>query len=388
MIPTKGCSFQIACRHALGITDSVVIAHSVAGCAHGAARMFMQSRTEDARLISTGIYEEDLIHGGESKLRAALNYALEQYHPSVVIVVAGCTPQIMSDDITGIISKVQSNISILSISAAGFDKKSTAAQPAKVLQAAASCMTQGKIIQNSVNLIGLFPDDYRMDSDLPVIRALLGPEVSVNAIYAFDSFEHICQIPNGALNVVWRGCEEDGVLLQSLFHTPYVVSDYPYGVEGTSRFLRTVFSCLGLSAEEKIRGLEETVYARLAPFHSHVSQLLGAPCAVIGTQTSGGSLTTMLREELGMCVKLFDTERYPDFSEIERQLAASPIAMLFGDSFAQGMARRLGIPLFRCCYPVTDRVTFGRKPYAGYTGFLNLLEDIINLAMEHDREEN
>jgi nitrogenase molybdenum-iron protein alpha/beta subunit len=384
MTPTHGCAFMGACRSALGISDSVVIAHSTAGCAHGAARLHMQQNMDDARLLSTDICEDSVIGGGTGKLREAIAYALEKYAPPVIFVVSGCTTVIMEDDAAGVAAEFDNtDTPIILISGAGF-AGSYKEGAANTLEALAARMRPSPKSPNSVNLIGLHSDDFLHRGDLSAIETSLGDQVSVNCVVAGDTYERIISAPGAALNVVFHGYERLAEYMKDKFGTPYATVEYPYGAAAASDFVRAVYGALGLSPGKRIRALEEHVYERLSPYVTHIRHLLNAPCAVIGNRLFGAAMKTFLESELGMCAELFCTDDIRDMREIEESLLSSPVAMVFGSSYTTYLSAKLDVPHFTFCYPVTDKLTISPKAYAGYAGCLYLIEDIINLAAEYD----
>jgi nitrogenase molybdenum-iron protein beta chain len=372
-----------ACRCALGITDSVVIAHSVAGCGHGVNRMHMQQDMDDTRLLSTGLYEDDIIGGGEKKLREAIRYALDVCNPSVVFVVCGCTPQIMEDDVAGIIAQMDTNVPLIALLAPGFQGNChTGTQNA--LLSLVGLIEPTQMRDKTVNLIGLFPDDFQMTGDVAQIKRLLSPFIHLNAIFPCAPLKAVRTMASASLNLVLPGFEEVGRYMKDTFGVPYLVVSYPYGLEASSRFAQQVYSFFGLSDDSLMRENEQTVLEKLLPFQSHIRQLLAAPCAVIGDSNQGVALQAFLDRELAMCVELFDTKDYGDLHEIEKKLADSPVALLFGDSFSKGIAQKMDIPHINYCYPVVDQITCSARGYAGYEGCLYLVEDIINTIIRYD----
>lgn len=381
MIPAEGCGLFGAYRCAIGIKDSAVLMHSVIGCSMGTLRNHFTSQMNDIRQMSTVLYERDIALGGERNLRKAIRYALGAFHASVLFVVVGCTPEIMNDDVEGVIHEFCSEIPIIPILAAGFRggcHVGTRAFYEKLM----TYMHKRTTVEKSVNLIGLFSDDYQIEQDLQQIRSLLGPDIKLNSILCCDSFERICAAPDAAWNLVLPGYEWIGEELQKRFGIPYCCISYPYGLAGSEHFIKTVYSLFAMDPTDRLREINEYATPKIAEIAPYVGNLFQIPCTVIGNQVFGAALSAMLGKELGMSVKFYSTEQGLDLAQVEKESLSDLSVMLFGDSLDGGIAQKCGIPLLRYCYPVSDQVRCSRKCYAGVEGFLFLLEDIINTAAE------
>ncbi len=123
---------------ALGIMcslpDTVVLLHGAVGCgscAHGVngnirvGRTARSGKPRDAVWLSTALNEIDVISGGEEKLVQAIRDADRDYTPQVILVVSGCLPGIIGDDIDGVATLVQPEVNarVLPIHCEGFKSK-------------------------------------------------------------------------------------------------------------------------------------------------------------------------------------------------------------------------------------------------------------------------
>ena len=92
-----------------------------------------------------------------------------------------------------------------------------------------------------------------------------------------------------------------------------------------------------------------------------------------------------LEREVGLDVEvLVDNAQLEDGHIFEEQVRGSNATMLFGSSFERRLATELNIPLLRYTYPIFDSVYITERPYTGYRGTMNILEDIINGVITHD----
>lgn len=71
-----------------------------------------------------------------------------------------------------------------------------------------------------------------------------------------------------------------------------------------------------------------------------------------------------------------------DFAEIEAAAAERKPDFLLGPSKGYAAARRLGVPLVRCGFPIHDRMGGHRILHVGYAGALSLYDAIVNTLLE------
>jgi len=387
-IPTLSCPLLGAYRGSAGVEGGVVVVHSITGCLYGAARPHIQSRWHDLPHLSTVVYENEVVMGGEARLRETIQWALDNYHPSVLFVVNGCIPEIIGDDMAAIASEFANGpVPVIALSAPGFNGDETTGL-LEVMRRLVGCMQAGTKRPHSVNLLGLCADDFQIDNDIKEMRSMLAPTITVNAVISYDNFENIIHAPRAEYNIVFPGFESIGELMQKEFDLPYKVLEYPYGMALSTAFIRESHALFGLDATKVTAQHEGELLRRLSPVANFVNNLGHIPCAVIGNRLFGGAMNHMLCDEMGMNVAFYDTSIYRDYYEIGKQLETGATCLIFGDTFSRGIAEKLDIPHISSFYPVLDRITCSPRTYAGYTGLSYLLEDIVNAAMncrENDR---
>ena len=386
-IPTLSCPMLGAYRGAAGIKDGAIVVHSIPGCLFGAARPHIQSHWYNMPHLSTVVYDNEVIMGGEQRLRETVHWAIDNFQPSILFVVTGCIPEIIGDDISAVIAEFNNcKVPVEAISTPGF-KDDEVKGLLELMHRLVNHMQVGEKRPKSVNLIGLCADDFQIDNDLKELRSMLAPEISINTVLCYDSYENIQNVPRAEHNIVFPGFETIGELIQEKFCIPYKVFEYPYGMEASSAFIRQSHALFGLESEATVVKHEEALLQRLSAISNYIDNLSNVPCAVIGNRLFGGALSHALSTELGMKAMFYDTSLNRDFYEIEKQIEISPACMIFGDSFSRGIAEKLKIPHVSCFYPVLDRMACSPRTYVGYTGLTYLLEDIVNMAMGFREEQ-
>ena len=110
--------------------------------------------------------------------------------------------------------------------------------------------------------------------------------------------------------------------------------------------------------------------------------MYGIPVAIIGDKARSAGMQHFLSEELGMKVVFFNDDCQADLADCCEKIKNSNAVLLFGSSFARGIANELGIPLIPLFYPVFDQIVLGYKPFIGVEGVLNIIEVIVNSFMQ------
>lgn len=381
MSASMGCKLFGACRTAISIKDAAVLIHSTAGCNWGTSVFHNPSRMKDVRQASSVLYEEDIIYGGGAALEKALDHMALFYDCSVVFVLTGCVAEIMEDDVEGILRGFPSQKPVLLVKAAGFkgDMASGVEDAMKIL---IDHMEVKKKRKNSINLVGIFSDDFKSDADIDSIKKLLGKDVDINTVIPYDSYTKILGAPEAALNVVLKGFEHAGEQMKQKFGIPYIAVNFPYGIEGSRDFAMTVAENLKLKADDCMEAMEKKAVEKLEMAYGYIHKLYGMPVAVKGDCARAPALRGFLENELGMNVEVLDTGcSGNDRNGFEGLVEDSNSVIVFASSYERGLAERLDIPLIRYTYPVFDSISVGNRSYAGFEGTVNLVEDMVNAVM-------
>ncbi|MCI2040437.1 MAG: nitrogenase component 1 [Clostridium luticellarii] len=377
------CGLFGAYRVVISIKDSVILIHSTVGCNWGTLAFHISSKINDIRQTSTVIYEEEIINGGEKILEEALKNAVKLYKAKIIYVITGCIPEIINDDAEKVISrfKQKNNLkNIFLLKEPGFSDEGVKGSK-NAFKLLIDEMIQKKIIENSVNLIGFFSDDYKIDSDLVNIENMLKDSVYINSIFPYDCYQNIMKIPSASLNVVLYGFEFVGEMLKQKFGTPYIIVSYPYGVAGSRIFVNKILGSLHIEVSGNFCGKEISSLELLNRFRPFADDFKGMPVAVLGDKARIYGLKNFLEIELGMFVDvLIDTEQKRDREIIRDEVIRSNSIMIFGSSFDRELANELDIPFLQYTYPVFDKFSISKSGYAGLEGAIFLLEDILNLV--------
>lgn len=377
------CRLFGAYRVVISIKDSVILIHSTVGCNWGTLAFHISTKINDIRQTSTVIYEEEIVNGGEKILEEALENTVKLYQGKVIYVITGCIPEIMNDDSRKVISnfKQKNNLeNIFLLNEPGFNDVAIKGMKS-AFKLLIDEMTPREIIKNSINLIGFFSDDYKVDSDLINIENMLKDSVYINSIFPYDHYHNIMRAPAAKLNVVLDGFEFVGEMLKEKFGTPYITVSYPYGIAGSRIFINKIMTSLSIGIPKSFYKKESISLELFNKLHSFVDGFRGMPVAVLGNKARIYGLKNFLEIELGMVVDVFiDTEQKKDREVIRDEMVRSNSVMIFGSSFERGLANELDIPFLQYTYPVFDKISISQSGYAGVEGMIFLFEDILNLT--------
>ncbi len=233
---------------------------------------------------------------------------------------------------------------------------------------------------NLINLIGFQEDVAGGKEDLEEIRSILHL-CNINTNVIPDSLERLKYAKHAALNVVFGYGIKLAQKMEREWGIPYVVIDYPYGVEGLKSFIETIHRHSGFNFDISQRIFDE-IYDRLKRYRDYLPLFYEASACVVGDLPRISGLSRFLEEELGMNVELaFETssaiekfgvpcskfvETYEAFAD---EMNNSDPKALFGTD----EERRIRSDTIVLAFPSFTRMSF--VPYMG-RGTLNLISDI------------
>ncbi|MFP3154474.1 nitrogenase component 1 [Lachnospiraceae bacterium ZAX-1] len=387
-----GCRIYGAHRVAISIKDSAVLLHSPVSCDYATLLGLAPSHNNDIRQACTYIVERDVIYGGARNLKACINKVMETFHYNILFIITSCIPELLSDDCAPIISKLMQESlypnakkPTLLVESPGFHGDEWSGT-LETLSQIIDLMEPKDIAPASINLIGFFQSDYKVDGDLKCIEQML-TGVTVNAVFPYDSYSRIMNVPAAQLNVVLHGFAPTGDKLKERFGTPYIELDYPYGISQSRSFVENVCSALGLNDFTKLARLEQYTLHRLQGAQYYIEQLFEMPVAVIGYPARVHSLHKLLKEELGMDTVVVVDRRSFSKDSLYDIIADSGATLLFASSYEASFAARLDIVFIEYDYPVLRRLSISENGYAGFSGYVNFIEDLINTLIERNFSE-
>jgi nitrogenase molybdenum-iron protein alpha/beta subunit len=156
---SEHCALAGATQAIAGIKGSSILVHGSAGCAWMArwARSDQALRTY-TQIIATNLLEHNIIYGAKDKAETAAKWILEQWNPSQLFILQGCSGSLISDplmEISKILEK-KHNIPIFCLDTAGFQGL-TATGADEVLSAVLERYAEKEETKKGyINLVGPF----------------------------------------------------------------------------------------------------------------------------------------------------------------------------------------------------------------------------------------
>jgi nitrogenase molybdenum-iron protein beta chain len=161
---------------------------------------------------------------------------------------------------------------------------------------------------------------------------------------------------------------------------PYVVVDYPYGVEGFKSFIEVISRHSNLKINHRV---SDVIIDKLKKYRDNLPLFYEVPTCIVGDLPRISGLSRFLERELGMDVELalatssakenFDvscTKLVNSYDEFYEELKSVPdIDVLLGTD----EERRIRSDTIALAFPSFTRMSF--IPYIGM-GTLNLISDI------------
>jgi len=368
----------------------------------------------------TNTGEQEVIFGGEDRLRQVIDGTLQVMDGDLFVVLTGCTAEIVGDDVAQVVGEYQSRgLPIVHAETGGF--KGTSYQGHELV--ASAIISQllkpaPQIIEGLVNVWSVVPyQDPFWGGDLEALHGLLaGIGLTPNVLFGFGSGGLAAwrKVPAAQFNLLvspWVGL---GIVqqLQEQFGTPFLhYPVFPIGARETSHFLKDVGQYAGLP-EATVSAFIETQEAafyhyleRASDFFLEFRYDLPGRFFTVADSLYALGISRFLVNDLGLLPgQQFVTDDppvehrdliagqfaslgpnvtagvtfTPDGGTVIRELRAyrhlhQPL--IIGSSWDKDIAVELDGYHLSIGIPVRDRLILDRS-YAGYRGGLRLAEDI------------
>ncbi|HBC94496.1 MAG TPA: nitrogenase [Pelotomaculum sp.] len=326
------------------IPDSVVLLHGAIGCgscAHSqnanvrSGNVQRGGKVKDALWMSTALNENDVINGGETKLEEAIREADRRYRPASIIVVAGCVPGIIGDDVDGVAAKLQPqvNAKILPVHCEGFKTKIWATAYDAVYHALGR-----NLLEEPEEILPIIPDEIadlkekyylertvnimnvssmgRVD-ELELDRLLRSLGLEVNFFPNFVHPEDIYKVTRAALSISTCPTHDDYFLkyLEEKFGIPYIARHMPIGINNTSSWIRDVAAFFGL--EQQAEELIANEVAELEEALGEFKKVFQGKKVYVSAGEMRALANSSLLTELGFEVMGIRAFHHDEFAEVE-----------------------------------------------------------------------
>ena len=380
----------------MSLEDSVFIAHSPQGCVGCTALAVDQYRVGQAhrgvkhmknpRIIVSNLDQNNVIFGGESKLKKAVEEAVERYHPKLIFVFASCASGIIGDDIDAIAKDIQQDTDalVIPIHCEGFKSKICASGFDAAFISINKYILKQERLEKKEGLINLFAPvsiSYADQVEMERMLSLLG--LNVNYIPFYSTLEKIKEIPAAQASICKVFADEFMKTLYEDYDIPYSHTVMPIGVRNTDIWFRGIAGVVG--KEKEAEEIIQREHERILPLVESIKKRLIGKRVFICGGTGRSFAAAALIDDFGMKLVGLETPTYDedaqadieylntihsdyviDIANMQPFEQVNLVKKLKPDVFigVPEWAAKLGIP--------TTHVLDMKRPTMGYDGLLYL----------------
>ncbi|MCD8048235.1 MAG: hydrogenase [Clostridia bacterium] len=407
------------------ITRAIPILHSGPGCAQKLSDTVGSSGYFSPNIFPcTSINEKDVVFGGAKKLTSTIENALKVIDADLYVVLTGCIPEIVGDDVEEIVSEFKdAEKPVIYASTAGF-KGNNYKGHEQVIDAIIEQYLK-KSDTRQKGLVNIWADVPYQDlfwlGNLRELENLLR-EIGLvpNTIFGYGrGLENIKKIPEAEFNLLVSPWVSVGNMkkMERKLALPYLhYKTLPIGAFETSKFLREVASFAGVEPEivEDVITRHENYYYYLIERYADMfleARVMAKQFTVAADAQYTLGITKFLANDLGLTpakqyvtddtpkqfresikkefeslnygIKAevaFETDSFKIHNEI-REHNYHGYPLILGSYYEKAVANEMQGHYLNIAWPVQDKVVLDDF-YVGYTGGIRLIEDIYSVALQ------
>jgi nitrogenase molybdenum-iron protein alpha chain len=269
----RGCTYA-GCRGVVigPIHDILHITHGPIGCGYyswlSRRNLVKPRHDEDINYLqyamSTDMMEEQIIFGGEKKLKQAIQEAFDIFHPKAISIYSTCPVGLIGDDVHSVAREMKEllGINVFAFSCEGYKGVSQSAghhiANNGVFKHMIGLNDEGDKAEFNINLLG----EYNIGGDAWVIDELLRKcGIHVTATLSGDvTYDQVCKAHTVDLNTVMchRSINYMAEMMEKKFGIPWIKVNF-VGAEATAKSLRKI---AGFFESKKLTDRVEEVIAQ------------------------------------------------------------------------------------------------------------------------------
>lgn len=398
---TGGCAFEGAQISLFPYADAAHLVHGPMTCVGASWETRLTNTSWPGRDLTqmgftTGISTNDVVFGGEEKLRQAIDYIVEHYAPEAVFVYSTCVTAMIGDDIDAVCRQAEQThgIPMVPVHAPGFvGSKNLGSRLAgeAVLTHLVGTLEPETTTPFDINLIG----EYNVTGDMWQYTPLL-EELGIRVLSTLSGDGRVANIRTAhraKLNVLV--CAKSLISLprkmQERYDIPFISVSF-YGKRDTSAAILAIAEALGdaelIERTKKLIAREEDkLDKQLAPYR----KVFQGKKAVLNTGGNKSWSIASALQDLGFEVVATSVKKATEADKEKARAYLGEKGILMTNP-GQEQAKIIdetgahlllagGRSLFTA---IKKRIAFAdvnqekKKSYGGYGGLLNLAEDLKN----------
>ena len=393
-----GCAFDGASIALVPITDVAHLVHGPIACSGNSwgSRGSLSSGPDLYKMgFTTDLNENDIIFGGEKRLRKAIQEVQQKYNPAAIFVYSTCVTALIGDDLDAVCASAAqtAGVPVIPVNSPGFvGSKNLGNRLAgeALLEHVVGTGEPEYTTPYDINLIGEYNIAGELWSVLPVfekagIRVL--SKITGDARYQEVAYAHRAKLnvmicSKALINMARKMEERYGI--------PYIESSF-YGIDDMNKCLRDIAEKIGDDAlkarvEEVIREETAQLNTDLAPFRERLQDKR----VVLYTGGVKSWSVISAANELGIKVVATSTKKSTeeDKARIKKLLGKDGITIENGNAqkllkvIAQTNADMLiaggrnQYTALKARIPFLDINQERHHPYAGYSGLIEMAKEL------------
>jgi nitrogenase molybdenum-iron protein alpha chain len=278
IITMRGCTYAGCKGVILGPTRDIVnITHGPIGCGFYSwltRRNQTQPPTEDDEnymtyCFSTDMTENDIVFGGEKKLKQAIREAYHLFHPKAIAVFSTCPVGLIGDDVHAVARELKEelgDVNIFGFSCEGYKGVSQSAghhiannQIFKHVVGTDDTVKEGRF---RINMLG----EYNIGGDAFVIEELL-ERCGITLVSTFSgnsTYDQFAQSHTADLNCIMchRSINYVAEMMETKYGIPWIKVNF-IGAEATAKSLRKIAEYF--EDKELINRVEQVIAEEMVP---------------------------------------------------------------------------------------------------------------------------
>jgi nitrogenase molybdenum-iron protein alpha/beta subunit len=236
------CCSTIQALASLGKIEGVIpLLHGPQPCSYQNQVGSMSCRPANLVTAGTLVNKSDVIFGGEEGLKQQVKNLHEKYHPKVIVIINTCIPQLIGEDIAGVIIELAQELPDLKVSTCvsgfNFPRSMPLGSDAAWVAVIDTFEKQDKV-PGSIGLIGRTGQDAGNLACLEMFFKKAGIPSFVFPTPHIDSMSEIVRAEKYyPIHITpWLTCKH----LSEHFGGEVEFIEIPVGIQGTSNFLRAI----------------------------------------------------------------------------------------------------------------------------------------------------
>ena len=312
----------------MSMEDSVLVVHSPKGCC-GCAVLAADgyrvgqvhrgvTKVKNPHVMLTNLDQNNVIFGGEKKLRETIQLSIDRYHPKVIFIMASCASGIIGDDIDAVANTMQEEVEplLIPVHCEGFKSKLCQSGVDAVFMSVSKYLMPKEKPEKQPNLINMFAPrsiSYKDEQEMTRLLNELGMEVNYVPFYSsIEKFQRIAKA-SYSTSICKQYGDEFMKTLEKDYDIPYSLTVMPIGMRNTDKWLRSVGKLIG--KEEETEALIEREHKRVEPLVEDIRARLGGKRAFVCGGMARSFACAALLEDYHMELVGLETPIYDDYAQ-------------------------------------------------------------------------